>query len=1007
LRRAGLFRYVNLLTLFAVGVALLFAITAPPHRVAFAANICGEPDGSPDPTFNDSFVLTMDAPASGAPLDEASATANFSGTPPAVTEVRLVWDIGNPQVVALGNQEGGDWLFDFTVPFAEPGPYQLVACYGVDAGEGVTNWFVSDIALFDVTELGECDTTDAIQDPLPQVFLNPDFGPPGSLIEVTASGGESDIEQTPWIQIYWNFGFSDQQLLFQGPHTPDTPIDVPNVIVPNDADPDEDGDVAICYYDPDLGFWWSTNFTDFDVTEAIPPPTSCTSDETDGFLELQYQDGVNPHSGPTGSIQNVVIADEEGGLRFDYYLIWDFEGDDPFVVAGYAGSPTGPTQTVFGFTVPYDAAPGTYDIGLCELFDGEGGFEWIASPDVIQFTVLQYGVCGNNSPSDVPFAEVTLNPNTGPVGTVFQAAIDATDLPVETIPFNDAYLIQVIWDWEEGNADFPATGLILTQVVKNDSSDTYTIPNLTVPNAVAGAHVVNICYYIPFDMDTAGAGVGTATSNDGIWFAGIPDEFNVTSASGGPPTNTPVPPTNTPGVIFGPDQPTPTPTVPPTATVEPTATPPPLGTIAALAPPATPPVSGTQIIPGTGTNGGGGGTTPIGGPGPNGGTNPNTGPTEPAGTPPAGSPTAAPPSPTSTARTGTPTPTPTTSPVPSDREDEVLGSRSEFVRSVPGAKDVSGDMDVLATNIVLTAIVLILIFLTSEIFNQTIRDNQDDIESWLHNFFGPVIGFWAGLSAVMGAATLHNQKLKNLIWLAIVLVITVLIEGFLNPGFGFNKESGILFLSLLVAVGLITYLTEGGEAFIARTLFGQDTAVRVFPLAIGIALLCVVLSRLGEVVPGILYGFVGTAVFLRPSTLNKDQDGQVVFLPMAFMLVLSVICWLLVDSFRGPGASDFDAFIEGILVGIFLGTIEGVAINMIPIAYMDGRKLIDWNPLVWIATAGVAVFLVWEVLLNDQRAYFNSLQETTTSVALIAVGSCFGLSVVTWLWFRYRPGGHA
>jgi hypothetical protein len=55
----------------------------------------------------------------------------------------------------------------------------------------------------------------------------------------------------------------------------------------------------------------------------------------------------------------------------------------------------------------------------------------------------------------------------------------------------------------------------------------------------------------------------------------------------------------------------------------------------------------------------------------------------------------------------------------------------------------------------------------------------------------------------------------------------------------------------------------------------------------------------------------------------------------------------------------------------------------------------------------VALFLLWTVLLNDQREYFDSLQETTSMVAIIAVVSCFGLSIVTWLWFRYRPGGHA
>jgi hypothetical protein len=167
------------------------------------------------------------------------------------------------------------------------------------------------------------------------------------------------------------------------------------------------------------------------------------------------------------------------------------------------------------------------------------------------------------------------------------------------------------------------------------------------------------------------------------------------------------------------------------------------------------------------------------------------------------------------------------------------------------------------------------------------------------------------------------------------------------------------------------------------------------------------MSRLGNFVPGILYGFVGTAIFLRPNTMNADQEGKHIFFPMAMMLALSVGAWLLVDQFRGANPSDFDVVMEGILVGVFIATIESVAINMLPIAYMDGRKLMAWNPLVWVTTSAVALFLLWTVLLNDERSYFNSLQETTSQVAIVAVLFCFGLSIVTWLWFRYRPGGHA
>jgi hypothetical protein len=312
----------------------------------------------------------------------------------------------------------------------------------------------------------------------------------------------------------------------------------------------------------------------------------------------------------------------------------------------------------------------------------------------------------------------------------------------------------------------------------------------------------------------------------------------------------------------------------------------------------------------------------------------------------------------------------------------------------------------LKTNALFAGAFLIIIFLSSEFFNQTIRDNQDDIEDWLRRFGGPFVAIWSGLSLLMHSATAGNRRLMDLTWILIVLVITVVIEGFLDPGFGLNKSSVLLFFSLLVAVGLMTYLTEGGEAFYAR-LHGEEAAVRVFPLAIFIAALCVAFSRLGEFSPGVLYGFVGTAVFLRPTRMNDDEIGKMIFFPLLFLMGLSVTCWLLVDNVRSAEATDFNVFLEGTMVGIFIGGIEGIFLNMVPIAYMDGSKLMRWNPLVWLGTAAVATFLFWMVLLNDQRAYFDALEETTPAIALIAGGLCLGITAGTWAFFRYRPGGHA
>ena len=93
-------------------------------------------------------------------------------------------------------------------------------------------------------------------------------------------------------------------------------------------------------------------------------------------------------------------------------------------------------------------------------------------------------------------------------------------------------------------------------------------------------------------------------------------------------------------------------------------------------------------------------------------------------------------------------------------QSDVEAARSEFLTSLPGYSDISHNANVWITNAILAFVTMIIIFLTSEIFNQTLRDNQDDIEGWLQRFFGPFIMLWAGLSFAMGVASAGSQKLR-------------------------------------------------------------------------------------------------------------------------------------------------------------------------------------------------------------------------------------------------------
>ncbi len=161
--------------------------------------------------------------------------------------------------------------------------------------------------------------------------------------------------------------------------------------------------------------------------------------------------------------------------------------------------------------------------------------------------------------------------------------------------------------------------------------------------------------------------------------------------------------------------------------------------------------------------------------------------------------------------------------------------RPSMVRSVPSPADISTNPDVVGTNLTLAVITMLCIFVAAQLFNSTISENKDEIEEMLAPVTKPLRSLTSRLPRRKAAAAPSAGLIQTMTWPTIVLGLTVLIYGFTDPGFGVNGNSAILALSLLVTMGLVTYVTEGGEAYVARTSFGQETGVRPYPLAIIIA----------------------------------------------------------------------------------------------------------------------------------------------------------------------------
>jgi len=343
-----------------------------------------------------------------------------------------------------------------------------------------------------------------------------------------------------------------------------------------------------------------------------------------------------------------------------------------------------------------------------------------------------------------------------------------------------------------------------------------------------------------------------------------------------------------------------------------------------------------------------------------------------------------------------------------------------FIPSVPLPTQISKDPEVIGTNFVLALVFAAIFGFTSTLFNNTLKTKNVEIVDTL----GPVT---RRLKAVGKRATLLLGKLDSRVravirqpaalqrlasrlphvsrrWLERVAIVLIagLIYAFLDPGFGFSGHGLMIFVSLAVSVAAVTYAYEGVQALASSRGYHVPARLKLFPAAIGIAILCVLLSRITGFRPGYLYGFVGGLAFLGAGEPDDRKKGRLVLLAAGCLLVVSLAAWFLAIPLTNAvdAGSSWLKVIQGICVATFVAGLEGLLFGLVPLSFMDGGALFRWNKWVWGGVFGVAVFLFWHVLLNKNSKYGAAFAETSAKVVVGLLVFWTLVTVSTYLYFR-------
>ncbi len=331
--------------------------------------------------------------------------------------------------------------------------------------------------------------------------------------------------------------------------------------------------------------------------------------------------------------------------------------------------------------------------------------------------------------------------------------------------------------------------------------------------------------------------------------------------------------------------------------------------------------------------------------------------------------------------------------------------RPETSSALLAPNQLSTNAKVIGTNFVLAIILLIVLFFVSALFNGTLDDNRAEIERFVARCTAP---FERAAKTAQRARTSFGGGFGRLEWAvgpALLLGLTGLIYSFDEPSWGLNDKSLVLFLSVVIAVGLSTIIYEGGEAFVHRTHHHVPAGIRLFPIAIVIAAAFVALSRLAHFEAPVLFGFIAASAVFVPVALDHRQEGLAIAVPAAILLLLSLVSWSLLSPLRHASNSSHTwwAVLPGETAAmLFASGIEGLLFSLIPLKFLDGWKVIRWNPIAWALLIGVPAFLFAWVILNPAAKSFDILLEGRVITALSLAAAYSAMTVALWAYFYVR-----
>jgi hypothetical protein len=306
---------------------------------------------------------------------------------------------------------------------------------------------------------------------------------------------------------------------------------------------------------------------------------------------------------------------------------------------------------------------------------------------------------------------------------------------------------------------------------------------------------------------------------------------------------------------------------------------------------------------------------------------------------------------------------------------------------------VNADTGAIGGSLLLALLMLLIIGFAGELFNNTVENNYEEISGWFKK--GP-LGWLRRVGGRLGG--------QARIGLLAFLGVTALVSSFVDPNFGIDLRSLGEFLGFLIGLIVVLASFKLPPMLAHKRKTGELGKLRPLPWALVIAALFVLISRLGNLQPGYLYGIVLGAIFVQD--VSDKEEGRETFYGSLWTLGAAVVAWIALSYLRGLGY-DPNGFgitlLSTAFAAILVAGLEATAFGLMPLRFMPGHAVYKWNRVGWALLFGLSVFGFVHLLIGPSSGYVSQLSPQAFTAALGVFAVFGGLSILTWAYFRFRP----